>query len=136
MRKSCEFRYADADFNFDVSNLIHESYADSVFPYSIGYYIQAVRSITLDCDRVEGYLLDEYDTPIACVIYQMAEDIHYGLVAIPSVTFLAKSHRGNKETLRAVSHLTKEVVEALGVTRYYTVKHINTTTQIHRLRTL
>lgn len=131
-------RHEDFQIGVEAEELMYPSFqkdvAQGVFNYT--QYVSTVRSIALSGYRVEGYLWTDEGLLIGSVIMSRCVDIHYGLVATPIVCIVKPSFRGKREVARALAALTKDVVRKLKCEKYYTVKHLSKTKQLHTLRTL
>lgn len=86
--------------------------------------------------RNEAYLMTDGGEILAIAVYSRQFDIHYGLIAVPALVIVNSEHRNDVSTTREVVRLVRTCVRELGVDRYLTCKHVNETTQIHKLRYL
>lgn len=131
-------RHEDFQIGVEAEELMYASHRKDVVQgvFDFRQYVSTVRSIALAQYRVEGYLWTDEGLLIGSVIMSRAVDIHYGLVATPIVCIVKPSFRGNREVARALAALTKDVARKLKCEKYYTVKHISPTKQVHTLRNL
>lgn len=86
--------------------------------------------------RNEAYLMTDGGEIVAIAVYSRQFDIHYGLIAVPALVIVNSEHRNDVSTTREVVRLIRNCVQELDVVRYMTCKHVNETTQIHKLRYL
>ncbi|CUH74606.1 host range and adsorption protein [Cronobacter phage Dev-CD-23823] len=106
----------------------------AAFPH-FHHYMATVLSC-LDVKRCEGYLYTDDGECLAACAFVKSLDIHHGVVAAPITVIVKAEYRGDMTVTRAVSRLTKRVVQTMGCKRYYTVKHLDATTQVHKLRSI
>lgn len=86
--------------------------------------------------RNEAYLMTDGGEIRAIAVFSRQFDIHYGLIAVPTLVIVHSEHRNDVATSREVVRLIRNCVRELNVDRYVTCQHVNETTQIHKLRYL
>lgn len=98
-------------------------------------YVETMHSLVVGDYRCEGYLYFGGEIAGFC-FYSPAIDPHYGEVAVPVVDYIRPLYRNVRSVLKEFSELRRQVVGRLGARRFITVKHLNGTTQLQRLRVL
>ena len=85
--------------------------------------------------RVEGYVIED-GVLVSAYIANPAVDPHYGEVAYPVVDWIRPTFRDRTDVIKQHLKLRELCAVELGASGYITVKHINTNTQIQRVRYL
>lgn len=122
-----------------IDHLIEASWWNDVDQSKFGgyrAYHSTVMSLMTNGPRVEGYLLNGMNQVIAMVFMQRTMDIHYGLVATPITVIIEPGYRGDRQVVRALSSLVKDVVRKLDCKQYFAVKHLSRTQAVQTLRSL
>lgn len=102
---------------------------------SASQFIRRATDVILSTDRVEGFLyIPDTLEFIAQAMYYKAEDMHYGVIAMPISILILPEYRGNIQVNRELVKLKTKVVSKLGAWKYLEVRNISQTEQHTKLK--
>lgn len=96
-------------------------------------WLSLMDKLIRDDFRVEGYVIED-GVLLSVHIANPAVDPHYGNISVPVIDWVRPTFRGNVELLRQHHSLRRQCACRLQADGYLTVKHVNPTTQLQRVR--